>query len=278
MVLSLRQERLTGSAPVEGERYFSLDLDVQADDTIRLRNNVADAEASAKLRVIGDTERPGLVGEIVVDAGGRAYLHDREFEVTRGEIRYVDPYTFDPDLDILLETDVRSHEQDYHVTYGITGPFSDWRTNTASDPYLAQADVNALLLFGVTREELERYGGLGTALVAETGDLLLAQTAISRANLFIIDRWSLVSGVSERGSSAVTSELRLVAEKHVGEFDFTVEKALGVNLGSDWYASVERRLADRLYATAYAATRQEGRSLPIGAAYGAEFKYRWELD
>ncbi len=277
-VLSLREERLTGSAPVEGERYFSMDLAVNSEDTIRLRNNVADAEASARLRIVGDTARPGMVGEIRVEPGGRTYLHEREFEVARGDLRFVDPYTFDPDLDVLLETEVRSHDQEYRVSYGVTGPFSDWSTNTSSDPYLAQADVNALLLFGVTREELERYGGLGTALVAETSDLLLAQTAISRANLFIIDRWSLVSGVSERGSNTVSSDLRLVAEKQVGAFDFTVEKRLGVNLESDWYASVERRLAERLYATAYVATRQEGRSLPIGAAYGAEFKFRWELD
>ncbi|MFN7143997.1 MAG: translocation/assembly module TamB domain-containing protein, partial [Myxococcota bacterium] len=278
MVLSLREERLTGSAPEAGEKYFSMDLAVRADDTIRLRNNVADAEASANLRILGDTARPGMVGEVLLEPNGEVYLHEREFEVARGEIRYVDPYTFDPDLDILLETDVRSHEQDYHVSYGVTGPFSDWRTTTASDPYLAQADVNALLLFGVTREELERYGGLGTALVAETSDLLLAQTAISRTNLFVIDRWSLVSGVSERGSSTVSSDLRLVAEKQVGDFDITVEKRLGVNLASDWYASVERRIAEKLYATAYVATRQEGRSLPIGAAYGAEFKWKWEFD
>lgn len=279
MVLSLREERLTGSAPEERTKYFSMDLDVRADDTIRLRNNVADADASARLRILGDTARPGMVGEVVIDAGGEIYLHEREFEVTRGELRYVDPYTFDPDLDILLETDVRSHEQDYHVTYGVTGPFSDWRTNTAADPYLAQADVNALLLFGVTREELERYGGLGNALVAETSDLLLAQTALSRTNLIVIDRWSLVSGVSERGSSSVTTDLRLVAEKQVGDFDITVETLLtGGNIGSEWYASVERRIAERLYAEAYVATRQEGRSLPIGAAYGAEFKWKWEFD
>ena len=278
MVISLRNERLTGSAPVEGAEYFSMDLDVRAMDSIRLRNNIADADASARLRIVGDTARPGMVGEIVVEPGGEMYLHEREFEIARGEIRYVDPYTFDPDLDILLETDVRSQEQDYLVTYGVTGLFSDWRTNTASDPYLAQADVNALLLFGVTREELERYGALTTALVAETSDLLLAQTAISRANLFVIDRWSLVSGVSERGSSTVTSDLRLVAEKQLGDFDVTVEKRLGVNLESDWYASVERRIAEKLYATAYVATRHKGRSLPIGAAYGAEFKWKWEFD
>ena len=129
-VISLREERLTGSAPVEGERYFGMDLGVTADHTVHLRNNVADAEAKADLRIVGDTSRPGMVGDVVVDPGGRVYLHEREFEVTRGEIRFVDPYTFDPDLDVMLETDVRSHEQDYHLTYGITGPFSDWRTTT----------------------------------------------------------------------------------------------------------------------------------------------------
>lgn len=279
MVLSLREERLTAAAPEARERYFSMDLQITADDTVSLRNNVADADGSADLRIVGDTARPGMIGTIRLDPGGRVYLHEREFELTRGELRYLDPYTFDPDLDILLETDIRGSEQEYHVTYAVTGLFSDWRTTTSADPYLSQSDINAYLLFGVTREELEKYGGqaLGTAIVAETGDLLLGQTALTRANV-IIDRWNLVSGVSERGSSTVSSELRLVAEKQLGDFDLTMETTLGQSFGQDWYLSVERRIARRMYATMYAATRQEGRSLPIGAAYGAEFKLRWELD
>ena len=278
-VVSLREERLTAAAPEESARYFSMDLAVSAPGTVRLRNNVADAEAAAELRIIGDTARPGMTGDIRIAQGGRVYLHDREFEVTRGELRYIDPYTFDPDLDVVLETDIRSQAQDYHVNYRVNGLFSDWRTSATADPTLSQADVNALLLFGVTREELDQYGGrgLGSALVAETGDLLLSQTALSRANP-LIDRWSLVSGVSERGSTTVSSDLRFVAEKQIGNFDLTVETSLGQQIGQDWYAAVERRIASRLYATAYAATQQEGRSLPIGAAYGAEFKLRWDLD
>ena len=113
--------------------------------------------------------------------------------------------------------------------------------------------------------------------MAETSDLLLAQTALTRIDLWV-DRWSLVSGVSERGSSVVSSDLRLVAEKQWEGFSFTVEKNLSSGLGSDWYASVERRIAQRLYATAYVATRQEGRALPIGGAYGAEFTVKLEAD
>lgn len=279
MVISFSEETLTAAAAEETEKYFSMDLHVVADDTVKLRNNVADADASADLRIIGDTARPGMTGDIRVEGGGRMYLHEREFDISRAELRYIDPYTFDPDLDILLETDVRSHDQDYHVNYSVTGPFSDWRSTTSSDPALSQADVNALLLFGYTREELERYGGLQAALVAETGDLLFGQTAFLQKNPFlstIVDRWSLVSGVSERGSSTVSSNLRLVAEKEVEGFDLTLETTVSGGFGRDYYVSVERRIIERMYATAYLATQQEGRSLPIGAAYGAEFKLRWE--
>lgn len=277
MVLSLREERLTASAPEAGERWFGMDLQVTARETVKLDNNVAEGVASADLRIIGDTARPGMIGEVRVTPGGRMYLHEREFDIARGEIRFVDPYTFDPDLDILLETEVRSREQEYAVDYAVSGPFSDWRTTTTAEPALSQADINALLLFGYTREELERYGGLSTALVAETGDLLLGQTALARGGIFV-DRWSLVSGVSERGSITASNELRLVATKAVGDFDVTVETTVSQGVGRDWYASVERRLAERLYATVYMATQQEGRSLPIGAAWGAEMTFRWEWD
>lgn len=277
MVVALREERLTAAAPDETGRYFALDLDVNADDSVRLRDNVADATARARLRVVGDTQRPGVTGTVAILPGGRAFLHERTFDIVRAEVRYIDPYSYDPELDVHLETTVRSGETDYRVRYGVTGPFSDWRTETSADPYLSQADVNALLLFGTTRAELDRYGGLGAAIAAETGDLLLAQTAIGRLD-GIVDRWSLVSGASERGSTTVSSELRLLAEKQFGEVTLTGETALGAGLGNDWYASAERRMAERLYVRTYVATRQEGRALPIGAAYGTEFKVRWELD
>lgn len=280
-VVSLREEHLTAAAPDPNDNYFGMDLAVRTprgSSTLKLRNNVADADASCDLRIVGDTARPGMVGEIRLEPGGSMYLNDREFEIYRGEIRYIDPFTFDPDIDLLLGTEVRSQEQDYRITYFVNGPFSDWRTTTTSDPYLSQADINALLLFGVTREELERTGGLGTALLVETSDLLLGQTPLSRTNFFVVDRWNLVSGVTERGTPTVSSDLRLVAQKQLYGFDVTMETALGQNLGRDWYVSVERRIAQKLYLAAWLATEQEGRTLPIGAAYGLDLKLRVEGD
>jgi hypothetical protein len=90
-----------------------------------------------------------------------------------------------------------------------------------------------------------------------------------------INRWTLVSGVTERGAKTVSNEPRLVAESsQIGGFTFTGEYAF---FGGDWYLSVERRIASRLYVAAYATTDEVGRTVPF-AAVGGEFKLRWEMD
>lgn len=279
-VLSLQSDYLSDTARQQSRAWFGMDLKVDADQAVHLRNNVADADASASLRVMGDTSRPGMTGDIRVVPGGRVYLQEREFEVERAEMHYIDPYSYDPDLDFQLVTDISSQEQDYRIRYMVNGPYSGWTSTATSDPNLSQADINALLLFGVTREEMERggYGSLGTALAVETGGLLSASLASSNPSGALIDRfidrWTLVSGVTERGSKTVSTEPRLVAESsQIGGFSFTGE----FSFGGDWYLSVERRIASRLYLAAYATTDQVGRSMPF-AAFGTEFKLRWEAD
>ena len=41
------------------------------------------------------------------------------------------PWTWDPELDISLLTEIDSREQQYRVDYGVLGPFSDWRRSPA---------------------------------------------------------------------------------------------------------------------------------------------------
>ena len=74
-----------------------------------------------------------MTGTIRALPGGRGYLKDREFDILRGEVRFIDPYAFDPDLDFLLETEVSSSDRDWRVSYMVTGPFSDWQINARSD-------------------------------------------------------------------------------------------------------------------------------------------------
>ena len=284
-VTELSAQRLTSTASEAYGDYFSFDLALHADDTIRMRNNVADITGSAELRIVGDTSRTGMVGSVRVDPDGRVYIKDREFEVQRAELLFNDPYTYDPDLDIALKADVKGREQEYTIDYRVTGPYSDWTTQASSDPPLSQSDINALLLFGMTQEELERYGGLSTALVMEGGDLLAARLGIVQTlgdgifqlEFFKLDRVDLVSGVGQRGRGSISSEVRLLAEKDLG-WDTTLILEQNLSDTSDTYLALDKMIARQLYARIYWASQQYGRSLSIGGAYGLDFNLRWELD
>ena len=112
--------------------------------------NLADMTASADLKFVGDMATPGMTGRIDLTENGRVLFKERDFNVLRGSLRYDDPLTFDPLLDIALETSVITPEREVDIKYYITGLYSDWQTHTTSTPSLPQADINALLLFGMT--------------------------------------------------------------------------------------------------------------------------------
>lgn len=283
-VLEFSGDHLVGASEETTTDLFDLDLQVTADKTARFRNNVGDLVASADLRFVGDTARPGLTGNIVAEPGGRVLLKEREFELRRAEMRFVDPYAFDPELDFVMQTDVRTRENEYTIDYRVLGPYSDWRTETRSDPALPQADINSLLLFGLTTEEMARYGGAAGALAVEGGDLLASKFGIvERVGQGVYglefvrpERIDLVSGVSERGSGTVSSELRLLVEKDIDWGTLIFEQNL--SRAVDTYIGFEKRLARLFYLRTYWGRDQVGRRLDIGGAYGLELKIRTELD
>ncbi len=283
-VLEFSGEHLSGSVEADTEEYFNLELSVKGDNTIRFRNNVGDFVVSSDFQFIGNTSRPGLTGRVQVTPGGRVLLKEREFEINRAELLFNDPYAFDPVVDIDMRTEVSTREQDYEINYAVLGLYSDWRTTTRSEPGLPQADINALLLFGLTMEEMERYGGAVSALAVEGGDLLASKLGIVERvgqgvvglDTFRPERIDLVSGVSERGSGSVSSDLRLLVEKDLDWATLIFEQNLSRSI--DTYLGLERRLARMFYLRTYWAREQVGRRLDIGGAYGFEANIRGELD
>lgn len=272
--------------PRNPDPLFDLDLRVRADDTLRLSNNLAEGTGSADLRVVGDIDRVGLLGDLWLQPGTRVFLQGREFTATRAEAHFLDPYAYDPDVDIVLETDVRTTDRTVHVEYALFGPLSDVRSEPRSDPDLPPGDINALVLFGVTREELEQGGGAGTALALEGIDLLLTgqgSQALSGlpgedalGDVFQYTRLDLVTGVTQRGGLNTSDEWRILVETNVREplqVQVTGEFSL-----QDQYISLERELTDQIYVTTFWSTEQRQRRLGIGGAYGADVRVKWSSD
>jgi len=284
-VVSYREEMLVDPASsFDDDPMFNLNVQITADDTIRLRNNVAEGYAAADLRIIGDTVRPGMVGRVdVYDT--IAFLQDREFRVDRGTLLFNDPWTWDPQLDFSLLTEVRSRQQRYNVDYQVFGPFSNWRTATRSDPPLPQADVNALLWFGVTTDELEQMGELSSAVFQGVADMMLTDFFVSgQAGEFageipdlLFDRIDLATGVNARGE--YSPDPRLVVEKRLDDLgDLDLSWQINLVRPDDTYMSVDKRIGGIWSLTGWYATLQRDRVLPIGGAYGLDVTARWELD
>ncbi|MEQ1500899.1 MAG: translocation/assembly module TamB domain-containing protein [Myxococcota bacterium] len=285
-VVEYRDWMLVDPASIADEPpMFSMNVEISADRTIWLRNNVAEGNASADLRIIGDTVRPGLVGTVTVNEGGLAFLQDREFRIDRGNLLFNDPWTWDPQLDISLLTDITSRDQRYRVDYQVKGPFSNWHTETRSDPPLPQADVNALLWFGVTTDELEEMGELPSAVVQGVADLLVTDFLVSgqagdlgeELPVFLFDRIDLATGVNARGE--YSPEPRLVVEKRLPEDLGAVDLKWEFNLvrPNDNYVTASKRIGGIWSLAGWYATLQRERALPIGGAYGVDVVARWEI-
>ena len=284
-LVSLDTEALIGASDGESKGYFQYDINMLADNTIRIRNNLADVYASANLKFLGDLAKPGMIGVVTLSEQGRALFKERDFSILRGEIRYEDPFTFDPLLDIAMQTSVTTPQQTVKIDYFVTGLYSNWQTYTTSSPMLPQADINALLLFGMTRKELEAQGGLGSALAIEGSDLVASTVAqkftqigvgIFEADVLRLDRIDLVSGPTDRNSAYVSSALRLLAEKDIADGTLRVEQNL--TEASDIFVSWEQKLSQRLYTRAYWASKQQGRYINNNGAFGMEIEVQWELE
>lgn len=270
------------------EPMFSLDLEIGADRTIRLQNNLAEGFASADLRILGDTVRPGLVGTVTVH-DGLAFLQDREFIVDRGVLLWNDPWTWDPQLDISLLTDISSRDTVYRVNYLVYGPFSDWHSTSRSDPFLAQADVNALLWFGMTTDDLEALGELPSAVAQGVADMLVTDFFVSGRAAGDLGQElpvqvDLATGVNVRGE--YSPDPRLLVEKRIDELGTVIEWEFNLVRPDDNYVSSTWRIGrDRSgqapvtwSLSSWYATLQRDRVLPIGGAYGMDVVARWEME
>ncbi len=283
-VVSYREEMLVDPASMSNEEaMFNLNVHINAPGTIQLRNNIGEGFARADLRLLGDTVRPGLVGKVEI-FDTIAFLQDREFRVDRGTLLFNDPWTWDPEIDFSLLTNITNQTQRYDIGVQVQGPFSNWRTSTRSDPALPQNDVNALLWFGMTMDQLEQMGELSSAVFQGVADLMLTDFFVSgqagelsSAPELLFDRIDITTGVTARGE--YSPDPRLVVEKRLDDLG-DVDLSWQINLvrPEDTYVSANYRIGGIWSLSGWYATLQRDRVLPIGGAYGVDVTARWEVE
>jgi translocation and assembly module TamB len=128
-----------------------LGVHVAGSRNITVQNELADiASANVDLNIRGTWGSPSMIGHIEISEG-LILFQGKKYEVTRGNIDFVDPLKIEPRIDVQAETDVR----DYRVILTVTGQGDRIRATFSTDPPLPETEVVSLVAGGKTRDELQ---------------------------------------------------------------------------------------------------------------------------
>jgi translocation and assembly module TamB len=129
----------------------------------------AHVEIDGDVRMRGNWDRPIILGHIHL-LGGEMSFRGNDFQLTRGDLNFENPFQIDPELNIEATTIISQ----YQVTINFSGKASHLSLSYRSDPPLPDSDIIALLAIGSTGEESayrsqtsgsQNYGA--TALLSE---------------------------------------------------------------------------------------------------------------
>ncbi len=150
-------------------RNLSFDVEGQTSPGARIEWTSAHVEMEGDVRLRGTWDNPVLLGHVHL-LGGEMAFRGNNFQLTRGDINFANPFRLDP----LLNIEATSTISQYQVTIDFSGPSSRLALNYRSDPPLPDTDIIALLALGNTGEESalrstgagsQNYGA--TALLSE---------------------------------------------------------------------------------------------------------------
>jgi outer membrane protein assembly complex protein YaeT len=136
----------------ERSRLLSLlrfNVAIETAAPLMVKNNLADLEADANLKLVGTFYSPSMVGKIDLEEGGQIILNQRNYFVRRGVINLINQSELEPDLDIQAETTISG----YTITMQINGTPERLTTQLSSESSLSQTDIASLLVTGSPKKE-----------------------------------------------------------------------------------------------------------------------------
>ena len=162
----------------------NLDLRIEGNNALAIRNNVADLTGSLNLRVTGTAAEPIIAGRVTANGGTIELLNRQRYDITRATVDFPGQADASPVVNFQGEGDING----YQVFLSASGALSDPQNltlNLRSNPPLPQADVVSLVTTGSLSNEA---GGIPT----------LAQTGINTAADVVTD--ALISAPIRRAT------------------------------------------------------------------------------
>ncbi len=164
------RRRTYGLAPV------SLDVRVEANESLFVNNAQINTVGTALLTVGGRLNDPSITGRVTFE-GGTVRFRSQRYDITTGTVEFPIGAGMTPVINAMAEGDVSGH----HVYVGLAGQLNDMDVTLRSEPDLPRSEVLSLITTGRTdsdnlgSEELAR-SGVGTAASLLTQQLISKPT------------------------------------------------------------------------------------------------------
>jgi translocation and assembly module TamB len=231
--------------------YTTLDIKVDAPDSVFIRNNVADIVGSASLHLRGPLGAPDISGRILITRGQLDFRGDR-FQLTRGVVTIPDTPTSDTFFDLQAESII----QGYRVIIGFTGTPQSFTPILRSEPSLPQASVLSLLATGslnsninalATQQPAANLPATGQQAGVSAATTLISQLLTERieqqtGRLFGINRFQIDPLIAGQGSDPTA---RLTIGRRITR-DLSITYSLNVATAQEQIVLVEYRLKNNI--------------------------------
>lgn len=276
------------------QEFFMLDLAINIDRPVRMRNAFAELSLLGNLRVRGTLVNPLLDGRIyVTPEQSKIKFKGYDFVLSEGVVRFQDDESSVPPL---INFVGGSQIGQYKVNVEVSGRTDDIAISTSSDPPLAQDDILSLLTLGVTRnvsrelDDSERQQistiGLG-ALLFDQFQLTEGITSnfglrFSIAPEISENETSLIQGrygTSDSSAMRVRSATRLKLRRQISDrVDLSVSSTLGGSLEQKQEMNINYQFNDRLSIEGvYEMKSREENVTNTPDSIGLDLKWRWSF-
>lgn len=131
---------------------LNLDLNIQMDKPLRVKNSLADANVTGQVQVRGSPSSPQIAGTIQFDKNSKVGYRDRSFDLSAGSIKFSDSIDLNPDLYFAG----RSRVNEYEVNLLVQGNAKNPSIRLSSLPPLPEKEIISLLALGMTSSSMEK--------------------------------------------------------------------------------------------------------------------------
>lgn len=178
----LSRRGITPIVSASWQDRVALNLHLIANQTLAVRNNLADVTGGGDIEVRGTLANPAVIGLVTLDEGGRVRFQNVDYEVLRGSINFQNPFRIDPYFDLTLQGRVSGGFSEIEsgpieVTVNITGTIDRMTPTITSDPPASDITLFSLLGFGALGNNT---GSTPTGAGAVAAGSSLLATSISR--------------------------------------------------------------------------------------------------